>query len=97
MERYPDVANEIKAWTAIVKRVRWRNFGDVRSLFKDADFADGYVIFDFRRNRNRLITVIHYAKRAGEKETEGHVYIRSFLTHKEYDNRNNWDRRYGKR
>ncbi len=48
---------------------------------------DGYVIFDIRRNRYRLITVIHYAKTTNERQTKGHVYIRSFLTHKEYDNR----------
>lgn len=40
-----------------------------------------------------LVTVIHYAKT--ERRTHGHVYIRSFLTHKEYDNPANWDRRFG--
>jgi len=83
MERYPDAANEIKAWTGIVKGVRWHNFDEVRSMFKDADSVDDYVVFDFRHNRYRLITVIHYAKTTDERKTEGHVYIRSFLTHKE--------------
>jgi hypothetical protein len=44
------------------------------------------VIFDIRHNKYRLITVIHYAKSSNHLETEGHVYIRSFLTHKEYNN-----------
>ena len=92
---HPSAANEVAAWTAVVEAVRWRNFAEVRSRFKDADSVDGYTIFDIRRNRYRLITVIHYAKTIGERQTEGHVYIRSFLTHKEYDNRSNWDRRYG--
>lgn len=96
MESYPDAANEIKAWTAIVEVVRWRDFQDVRSVFKDADSVDGYVIFNMRHNRYRLITVIHYAK-TSEMQTQGHVYIRSFLTHKEYNNRRNWDKRYGKK
>jgi mRNA interferase HigB len=65
------------------------------ALFKDADSVKGYVIFNIRQNRYRLITVIHYAKTTREKRTEGHVYIRSFLTHKEYDNPANWDRRFG--
>ena len=43
----------------------------------------------------RLVTVIHYAKTTKQKQTEGHVYIRSLLTHKEYDNPSNWDRRFG--
>jgi len=96
MENCPDAANEIKAWAAIIEVVRWRDFQDVRSVFKDADSVDGYVIFNIRHNRYRLVTVIHYAKATNKVQTHGHVYIRSFLTHKEYDNRSNWDRRYGK-
>jgi len=97
IERYPDAANEVKAWTGIVESVRWHKFDDVRGMFKDADSVDGYVIFNVRHNRYRLVTVIDYAKTTKERQTPGHVYIRSFLTHKEYDNRSNWDRRYGKR
>ena len=97
IECYPDAANEIKAWTAIVDAVRWHNFDDVRGTFKDADSVDDYVIFNIRHNRYRLITVIHYAKTTSEMQTKGHVYIRSFLTHKEYNNRSNWDKRYGKK
>ena len=95
MKQYPDAANEIKAWVAIVEAVRWRNFPEVNGTFKDADYVDGYVVFNIRKNRYRLITVVHYSKTTDEKRTEGHVYIRSFLTHKEYDNRSNWDRRFG--
>jgi len=97
IERYPDAANEIKAWVSIVKAVRWHNIVEVRTMFKDADAVGGYVIFNIRQNRYRLVTVIHYARTTDGKKTEGHVYIRSFLTHKEYENRNNWDRRYGTR
>lgn len=92
---YPDAAGEIEAWISIVASVRWRNFAEVRSWFKDADYVDGYVVFNVRRNRYRLVTVIHYAKSSRELQSQGHVYIRSFLTHKEYDDRRNWDRRFG--
>jgi mRNA interferase HigB len=96
MGAYPDAAKEIQAWASIVEAVRWRSFAEVRNFFKDADYVDGYVIFNIRQNRYRLVTVIHFSKIIGERTTEGHVYIRSFLTHKEYDNRANWDRRFGK-
>ena len=95
IKRYPNAANEIKAWVSVVGAVRWHNFPEIRSMFIDADLVDGYVIFNIRQNRYRLITVVHYAKTTAARQTEGHVYIRSFLTHKEYDNRNNWDRRFG--
>ena len=94
-EDYPDAANEIRTWAAIVKAVRWQNFPEVRGTFKDADNVRGYVIFNIRQKRYRLITVIHYAKTTAQKRTQGHVYIRSFLTHKEYDNPGNWDKEFG--
>jgi mRNA interferase HigB len=95
METYKDAAEEIKAWKAVVKGARWHNFPEVRAIFKDADSVNDYVIFDIRHNRYRLVTVIHYAKTRREKRTQGHVYIRSFLTHKEYENPANWDRKFG--
>lgn len=93
---HPAATKEIQAWAAIVEAVRWRNFAEVRAWFLDADYVDGYVIFNIRQNRYRLVTVIHYAKTVGARTTEGHVYIRSFPTHKEYNNPANWDRRFGK-
>jgi mRNA interferase HigB len=53
--------------------------------------VDGYVIFNIRGNRYRLITVIHYVKTIEGRLTKGFVYIRSFLTHKEYNDTNKWD------
>jgi len=91
-ENYPDAAKEIAAWRKIVKSARWRNFVEVRQLFKDADAVKGYVIFNIRQNRYRLVTIIHYSREKDGRLTEGHVYIRSFLTHKEYDDLSNWDK-----
>ena len=95
IQQHPDAAKEIEAWVQIVEQVRWHSFADVSQMFKNADYVNGYVVFNIRRNRYRLITVIHYARTTKEKMTQGHVYIRSFLTHREYDNPSNWDRRFG--
>jgi mRNA interferase HigB len=92
MEQYPDAAKEIAAWHKIVKAARWRNFVEVRQVFADADNVRGYVIFNIRENRYRLVTIIHYSRLKYERLTEGHVYIRSFPTHKQYDNPANWDK-----
>lgn len=51
----------------------------------DADLADGFVVFNIRRNRYRLIASIHYAKFIERRLTLGHVYVGAFLKHKEYD------------
>ena len=86
---HPDAGSEITAWVRVGENVRWHNFAEVGRLFKDADYIDGYVVFNIHRNRFRLITIIHYAKTAHQVHTQGHIYIRSFLTHTEYDNRSN--------
>jgi mRNA interferase HigB len=89
---YQDAANEIDAWFKVAKTARWRNFVEVRQAFTDADAVDGYVIFNIRRNRYRLVTIIHYSREKDGRLTEGHIYIRSFLTHQEYDTRSTWDK-----
>jgi mRNA interferase HigB len=93
---HKDAAGEIGAWAAIVSQVPWRNFAEVRATFPDADAVDGYVIFNIRHNRYRLVTVIHYSRKLADRVTKGHVYVRSFLTHAAYNNRKNWDKEYGR-
>jgi len=44
-------------------------FPEVRGTFKDAARVKRYVIFDFRKNRYRLVTVIHYAKTRNQQRT----------------------------
>jgi mRNA interferase HigB len=90
-EQYQDAAKEIVAWHKTAQAARWRNFVEARQVFKDADDVNGYVIFNIRRNRYRLVTIIHYSREKAGRITEGHIYIRSFLTHKEYENPANWD------
>ena len=89
---YPDAAKEIRSWHKVVTEARWRSFVDVRQVFRDADYVDGYVVFNFRQNRYRLIAIIHYAREKEGRLTMGHIYIRSFLTHQEYENRANWNK-----
>jgi mRNA interferase HigB len=84
-EDHRDAAQEIGSWMRIVKMARWRNLQELRANFPDADDVDGYVVFNIRHNRYRLIVAIHYAKVIAGRLTLGHVYIGSFMTHKEYD------------
>ena len=83
LEKYPDAAKEIAAWHKIVKAARWRNFLEVRQVFNDADNVRGYVVFNIRENRYRLVTIIHYSRLKYERLTEGQVHIRCFLTHRQ--------------
>lgn len=83
--KYREAAREIGAWVKIVKTARWRNFEELRTNFPDADNVDDLVVFNIRHNRYRLVVAVHYAKIIERRLTLGHVYIGSFMTHKEYD------------
>jgi len=91
-KRYPDVADEIASWRKVVQDARWRSFVEVRQTFNSADAVKDYVIFNIRHNRYRLVTIIHYSRERDDRLTMGHIYIRSFLTHKEYEVPDNWDK-----
>jgi mRNA interferase HigB len=84
-EKHREAAREIGSWIRVVKRTRWRNFEELRATFPDADDVGGFVVFNIRHNRYRLIAAVHYAKVIEAKLTLGHVYIGSFMTHKDYD------------
>lgn len=94
--KYPDAKSEIAAWYAVARQARWKSFVDVAKAIPDADAVDGYTIFNVRRNRYRMVTVIHYAREIDGRATMGHVYVRSFLTHKQYNDRSHWDKEYGR-
>jgi len=84
-EKHRDAAREVAAWVSITKSARWRSFNELRATFPDADNVDGYVVFNIRHNRYRLIAAVHYARLIDRKLTLGHVYIGAFISHKEYD------------
>jgi len=91
-EQFPYAAKEILAWFKVAAAARWRNFAEVRQVFKDVDNVAGRVIFNIRQNRYRLIAIMHYSREKQRRITEGHIYIRSFLTHKQYNNQADWDK-----
>ena len=92
---YPDAASELPDWALLVPAARWTYFAEVKLSIAVADAVRGYVIFNIRHNRYRLVTVIHYAREREGRLTMGRVYVRSLLTHKQYDNPETWDKEYG--
>lgn len=93
-EEFPEAAKEIGSWRRIVKLARWQNFVELRASFPDADDVDGFIVFNLKHNRYRLIAAVHYAKVIDGRLTLGHVYIGAFLTHRDYDR---WSAMTGKR
>jgi len=85
-----DAGREIEAWLSVVTSARWRNLVDLNHSFPSADYVKPYVIFNIRGNRYRLITKVYFIRlNKNGSQSKGHVYIRAFLTHKQYDDRSN--------
>ena len=67
----------MKDWRSVVRRAEWHDFSDVRQTFNHADVFKNCTIFDVGGNKYRVIAKIAYRAQI--------VYIRSVMTHKEYD------------
>lgn len=67
----------LTVWHTIVSKERFKNFEDFKRVFRSADRADQFTIFDIGGNNFRVVTAIHYNR--------GIVFIREVFTHAEYD------------
>jgi mRNA interferase HigB len=82
--KHPDAQSPLEAWYRIMENEVFLDFNDLRETFASADYVDGLTVFNIGGNKYRLIAAIHYNRKK--------IYIRSVLTHAEYD-RNGWKRR----
>ncbi len=67
----------LDAWYDITAGADWKTFADVRETFRSADVYGTCTIFDVGNNKYRLIAWVSYKTHK--------VYIRSVMTHAEYD------------
>jgi mRNA interferase HigB len=79
--RYPDAATWLKNWLTITQGADWANLAEVRQSYPHADAVkvnSGHdaTVFNVAGNKYRLITAIHFNRRA--------VFAMIFLTHAEY-------------
>ena len=74
-----DLENLIE-WCRKVEKADWRNFGDVRATYGSADQVGELVCFNVCGNKYRILARVVYRPTTAAK-----VYLRSVLTHKEYD------------
>jgi mRNA interferase HigB len=75
--KHPDALEPLLHWYCITQRAEWSSPAEVRNDFRHAGFVGKYTVFDIAGNRYRLIATVKYRWRI--------VYIRSVLTHREYE------------
>ncbi|UOR07465.1 type II toxin-antitoxin system HigB family toxin [Hymenobacter aerilatus] len=76
--RYPESAEVLRTWYAIVDAADWSTFQDMKDTFNTVDLiGDNHYVFNVGGNKYRIIALIFLPSRR--------VYLRAILTHKEYD------------
>jgi mRNA interferase HigB len=80
-QSYPPAKSPLQEWCQTVASVKWEKFADVRKTYASVDRLRRCYIFNVGGNKYRLITAIDFPAER--------VYVRSVLTHAEYD-RNKW-------
>ena len=76
-ERHPDAKASLAYWYQLIKRADFASVAELRTVFPSADQVGKLTVFNIGGNKVRLIAAIHYNRRK--------VYVRSVLTHSEYD------------
>jgi len=76
--RFPQVAESLKSWLAIVDQAKWQHSHSVKGQFSQAKIIGGKnIVFKIKGNAYRLWVKVNYAT--------GVVLVKKFGTHKEYD------------
>ena len=74
---HPNAESALAHWYHLMKKNDFDSFVDLRKMFPHADQVGGLTVFNVGGNKARLVAAIHYNRRK--------VYIRTVLTHEEYD------------
>ena len=80
-EKYPETNNALARWYRQMKQQEFESVEELREIFPSADKVGKLTVFNIGGNKVRLVAAIHYNRKK--------VYIRSVLTHAEYD-AGNW-------
>ena len=74
---HPDCSGALDQWYRLSKRAHWQNFAELKACFPATDKVGDKYVFDVGGNKLRLIAAIHF--------NHGRIFVRTVLTHKEYD------------
>jgi mRNA interferase HigB len=74
---HKDSFEPLQSWRKPMEFGSYKNFAEVKQVFRSADKVGELFVFNICRNRYRLITYLQFERQL--------CYIKAVLTHKEYD------------
>lgn len=67
----------LQEWRGKIRTETIKSYAELKSRFNSVDKVGNYFVFNIAGNHYRLIAAIHFNTQT--------LYIRSIMTHKEYD------------
>ena len=81
---HPPAVGPLRAWEVAVKNAAWSCSNDVKQTFRNADWVNSLWVFDV--SRYRIIADVRYQfTLPSGTQIPAVLYIKSVLTHPEYD------------
>jgi mRNA interferase HigB len=76
---HPPAQAPLQGWRRVIEQGTFQNFGELRRTFNSVDKVGDMFVFNIAGNNYRLIAAIHFNTQI--------LYVRSVMTHAEYDKR----------
>lgn len=76
-KQYQECQSALDGWLRIMQKKSFANFSELKETFRSVDYVNGKYVFDVGGNKLRIIASIHFNTQR--------LFIRSVLTHAEYD------------
>lgn len=74
---HPHAEASLQGWRRVIEKNRFANWAELKAAFNTVDKVGELVVFDIGGNKYRLIAYIRFEKQI--------VYIKTVLTHRDYD------------
>lgn len=80
-QRHADACDPLYNWYRVATKASWHSLVEVQLIYPQAEAVGNFTVFNIKGNHYRLIVDIIYSRQR--------IYIKSVLTHAEYD-KDNW-------
>jgi mRNA interferase HigB len=74
---HPQATTPLQEWRGKMRDASVKSYAELKNIFNSVDKVGHYFVFNIAGNHYRLIAAIHFNTQT--------LYIRSIMTHKEYD------------
>ncbi|SJM91266.1 conserved hypothetical protein [Crenothrix polyspora] len=76
-DKHPQAKAPLQEWRKRMRSTSFKSYSELKTLYNSVDKVGNYFVFNIAGNHYRLIAAIHFNTQT--------LYIRSIMTHEEYN------------